>query len=390
MDKFEFHNPTKIFFGENCVAEHLKNQLELEGSNVLLTYGGGSIKKNGIYDAVIKALRDANKTVVELSGIMANPRSTKVQEGIDLCHMYNIDFILAVGGGSVIDCSKFIAAGAALEGKQDFWKYYFIDKHSVQKSLPLGTVLTMSGTGSEMNSGGVISNWETQEKLSARGPAAFPKFSLLDPTYTYSLPREQMIYGTVDMLSHLMEQYFCKPDEENVTDDLIEAIFKSIMKNVEVALQDPTNYVARSNMMWNATLSLNGLLRMGKGQDWMSHMMEHALSAFHDIPHGAGLAIVHPMFLQYIYKDHLPRFVRFAKHIWGIDGTGKSDEEIALEGVLALRAYFKSLGAPITLKEVHIPREDLRKIAETVVRFKTSYTDLTVDDIVNIYESAYE
>lgn len=390
MNKFEFYNPTKIFFGKGCVEEHLKNQLLQEGQRVLLTYGGGSIKKNGIYDAVINALKEAGKDVVELSGIMANPRRTKVQEGIDLCRKHKIDFILAVGGGSVIDCSKFIAAGAALQEGIDFWDYFFVQKHSVDASLPLGTVLTMSGTGSEMNSGGVITNWETQEKLSARGPAAFPKFSLLDPTYTYSLPREQMIYGTVDMLSHLMEQYFSTPDESNVTDDLIEAVFKSIMENVKVALENPTDYVARSNMMWNATLSLNGLLRMGKDQDWMSHMIEHALSAFYDIPHGAGLAIVHPMFLKYIYKDHIPRFVRFAKNIWQIDATGKSDEELALEGIERLRSYFKEIGAPITLKEVGIPRENLRAVAESSVRMKTSYSNVTTEDILAIYESAYE
>lgn len=385
MNSFVFHNPTKVFFGENCL-KNLPKALADYGPTVLLTYGGGSIKKNGIYDAVLSALKAAGKTVIELSGIMSNPRTEKVYEGIDLCKEHEVDLILAVGGGSVLDCSKAIAAGALLE-EGDFWDLYYVKHQVVTKALPLGTVLTMSATGSEMNGNTVISNWEDQRKLGGFGPALYPRFSFLDPTFTYTMPKEQLIYGIVDMLSHLMESYFSTPDEANVSDDLIEAIFKSIMANAAVALENPTDYVARSNIMWNATLALNGLTGLGKTGDWMTHQLEHSLSAFYDIPHGAGLAIVHPMLLKYVHKEHLPRFVRFAKNVWNLSGEGKSEEELALEGILALRNYFKSIGAPITLKEVGIPEEALPAIAEKCSRHKTSYSELSTEDILAIYKT---
>lgn len=385
MNSFVFHNPTKVFFGENCL-KNLPKALADYGPTVLLTYGGGSIKKNGIYDAVLSALKAAGKTVIELSGIMSNPRTEKVYEGIALCKEHEVDLILAVGGGSVLDCSKAIAAGALLE-EGDFWDLYYVKHQVVTKALPLGTVLTMSATGSEMNGNTVISNWEDQRKLGGFGPALYPRFSFLDPTFTYTMPKEQLIYGIVDMLSHLMESYFSTPDEANVSDDLIEAIFKSIMANAAVALENPTDYVARSNIMWNATLALNGLTGLGKTGDWMTHQLEHSLSAFYDIPHGAGLAIVHPMLLKYVHKEHLPRFVRFAKNVWNLSGEGKSEEELALEGILALRNYFKSIGAPITLKEVGIPEEALPAIAEKCSRHKTSYSELSTEDILAIYKT---
>lgn len=385
MNSFVFHNPTKVFFGENCL-KNLPKALVDYGPTVLLTYGGGSIKKNGIYDTVLAALKAAGKTVIELSGIMSNPRTEKVYEGIALCKEHEVDLILAVGGGSVLDCSKAIAAGALLE-EGDFWDLYYVKRQVVTKALPLGTVLTMSATGSEMNGNTVISNWEDQRKLGGFGPALYPRFSFLDPTFTYTMPKEQLIYGIVDMLSHLMESYFSTPDEANVSDDLIEAIFKSIMANAAVALENPTDYVARSNIMWNATLALNGLTGLGKTGDWMTHQLEHSLSAFYDIPHGAGLAIVHPMLLKYVHKEHLPRFVRFAKNVWNLSGEGKSEEELALEGILALRNYFKSIGAPITLKEVGIPEEALPAIAEKCSRHKTSYSELSTEDILAIYKT---
>lgn len=385
MNSFIFHNPTKIYFGEDCLT-HLESAVAEYGNTVLLTYGGGSIKKNGIYDQVKAALTEAGKTVVELAGIMSNPRTEKVYEGIDLCRKHHVDFILAVGGGSVIDCSKAIAAGALLQDG-DFWETFYVGGTPMTEALPLGTVLTMSATGSEMNGNTVISHWESQLKLGGRGPAVFPRFSFLNPTFTYTLPKEQMVYGIVDMLSHLMEAYFSTPDEENVSDDLNVAIFKSIMANAEVALANPTDYVARSNIMWNATLALNGLTGLGKSGDWMTHMLEHSLSAFYDIPHGAGLAIVHPMLLTYVYKDHLPRFVRFAERVWGISSEGKTDEEVALTGIEALRNYFRHLGAPTTLAEVNIPEESLPAIAQKCKRFKTSYADLQEDDILAIYRS---
>lgn len=387
MNAFTFYNPTKVFFGQG-MASHIHTELAQYGQTVLLTYGGGSIKRNGIYDKIQSELKAAGKTVIELSGIMSNPRIEKVLEGVALCTKYNVDFILAVGGGSTIDCSKIIAAAALLDNPVDFWTLYMEQRLPVTNALPLGAVLTMSATGSEMNSRAVITNTETHQKIGGRGDALFPKFAVLDPTYTYSLPKSQMIYGIVDMLSHLMEQYFSEPDESNLTDDLIEATFKSIMKNATIAIKNPEDYVARSNLMWGATLGLNGIFELGKGMDWTAHQIEHTLSAFYDIPHGAGLAIVHPMTLKYIYKDHLPRFVQFAKNIWNIDSTGKTDNEIALAGIEALRAYFKSIGAPTTLSEVHIPESAIPEMAAVTRRLKTTYTEFTVQDIENIMRSA--
>lgn len=388
MDAFTFYNPTKIVFGKDCVSQ-LSEELARYGKTVLLTYGGGSIKKNGIYDAVMAQLQAAGKTVVELSGIMSNPRMEKVQEGADLCRKHNVDFVLAVGGGSVIDCSKFIAGVAKTAPDFDWWEHMFMKRENVTEALPIGVVLTMSATGSEMNNRGVVTNWELQKKMGGFGDALFPQFSYLDPTYTYTMPQEQLVNGICDMLSHLMEQYFSLPETNNLSDAMIEAAFKNIMENADIAVKNPTDYEARSNLMWGATIALNGIMGLGKKQDWMAHQIEHSLSAFHDIAHGAGLAIVHPMLLRYIYKDHVARFVRFATNVWGLKRSDyDSDEALALAGIEALRAYFKSLGAPTTLTEVGIPAEDLPAIAEKSNRYPTSYTNFTTEDILNIYKSA--
>lgn len=387
MQNFKFYNPTHIIFGKDSV-KNLSSQIERFGDNILLTYGGGSIKRNGVYDAVISELKKANKNIFELSNIMSNPRTEKVDEGIALCKKHNIDFILAVGGGSTIDCSKAIAAATLLPDNVDYWEHLFIKRLPVKNAIPLGTVLTMAATGSEMNSGAVITNANLKQKLSLSSPNLFPQFSILDPTYTLTLPKHQMIYGIVDMMSHLMESYFSKTDEDNVTDDLIESLLKTIIKNANIATENPQDYIARSNLMWAATLALNGLTTLGKDMDWMSHQIEHSLSAFYDIPHGAGLAICHPMLLKYIYKEHLPRFVKFAKNVWNIDPTNKTDEEIALEGITTLRNYFHKLGAPVTLTEVNIPKEALAEIAASTKVFPTSYHNFTTDDVLNIYLSA--
>ncbi|MBS4914255.1 MAG: iron-containing alcohol dehydrogenase [Veillonella sp.] len=388
MDSFSFYNPTKIVFGEGSVKQ-LPELLAQYGPTVLLTYGGGSIKKNGVYDAVMAELAKAGKNVVELPGIMSNPRKEKVLEGAQLCREHNVDLVLAVGGGSVVDCSKFIGAVALVDEDYDWWQHFFVKRENVKRALPVGVVLTMSATGSEMNNRGVVTDWEAQKKLGGYGDALYPQFSILDPTYTYTLPKNQMIYGICDMLSHLMEQYFSLPETNNLSDALLEATFKNIMANAAIALENQEDYEARSNLMWGATIALNGILGLGKKQDWMSHQIEHALSAFYDIPHGAGLAIVHPMVLKYIYKGHIPRFVRFAINIWGLKRDDfESDEALALAGIEALRNYFKSIGAPTTLGEVNIPKEALPKIAASSNRYPTSYTNFTTEDILAIYESA--
>ena len=390
MKSFTYYNPTKIVFGKDCVKESLVAELSNYGTRVLLTYGGGSIKKNGIYHAVKEALEQAGKEVFELSGIMSNPRTTKLREGIALCKEHNIDFILAVGGGSVIDCTKFIAGGAKLADTVDFWQTFFLDHQPVTEALPFGVVLTMAATGSEMNNGGVITDWETQKKLSAYGPVLFPQFSMLDPTYTYTLPREQVAYGIVDMLSHLLEQYVSTPDDDNVTDSAIEGIFKNIVRNGRKSMENLEDYEARSNIMWGATLALNRSLGLGKDQDWITHALEHALSAFYDIPHGAGLAIMHPAYLRWILPKATARLMRFAKEVWDIEQGTLSDADYALAGIEALETYFKEIGAPSTLEEVGIPKESLPHIANSCVRYPTAYSNLTAEDALAIYESVYK
>ena len=390
MKSFTYYNPTKIVFGKDCVQESLVAELSNYGTRVLLTYGGGSIKKNGIYHTVKEALEQAGKEVFELSGIMSNPRTTKVREGIALCKEHKIDFILAVGGGSVIDCTKFIAGGAKLPDTVDFWQTFFLDHQPVTEALPFGVVLTMAATGSEMNNGGVITDWDTQKKLSAYGPVLFPQFSMLDPTYTYTLPREQVAYGIVDMLSHLLEQYVSTPDDDNVTDSAIEGIFKNIVRNGRKSMENLEDYEARSNIMWGATLALNRSLGLGKDQDWMTHALEHALSAFYDIPHGAGLAIMHPAYLRWILPKATARLMRFAKEVWDIEQGTLSDADYALAGIEALEAYFKEIGAPSRLEEVGIPKESLPDIANSCVRYPTAYSNLTAEDALAIYESVYK
>jgi alcohol dehydrogenase YqhD (iron-dependent ADH family) len=382
MTTFNFFTPTKIFFGENAV-KNLGDQLKGVGKNILFSYGGGSIKKNGVYDAVVRILKEENKNIFELSGIMANPRTEKVYEGIKICKDNDIDFILAAGGGSVLDCSKFIAAGAGTD--KDFWETFFIKREDCKAALPLGTILTMAGTGSEMDPAGVITHWESNQKIPYEHPLLFPRFSILDPVYTYSLPKNQLINGAIDTLSHIFEVYFSKPDVSNVSDDISEGIIKNVIENLTVAVKNQKDYSARANLMWASSLAVSGVVRAGKEMDWMSHQIEHALSACYDIPHGAGLAVVQPNYLKYIYKNAPGKFARFAKNIWNIDGNGRREEEIALEGIEKTRAYFKSIGAPVTLQEVGIPESSIDLLAGKTNPYPTSYAKkMSVQDVKEI------
>lgn len=383
MNRFDFYNPVKIYFGEGSIC-NLKKELESRGRNILLTYGMGSIKKNGIYDEVIKILNETGKNVYELGSITPNPRADKVYEGIRICKDYNIDFMLAVGGGSVIDCTKAISAGSKTD--KDFWEEYFVNYRPLTDATPFGTVLTIAATGSEMDRSTVISKPEEKIKTSYSSELLYPAFSILDPVYTYSLPVEQMVYGAVDTLSHIFESYFSKPDESNVSDDLSEALIKNIIKNLDAALNNTKDYVARSNLMWASTVALNGFVSAGKEEDWLSHQIEHTLSAFYDIPHGAGLSIIHPNYLKYIYKNSPARFARYAVNVWGVDPIGKTDKETALLGIEKTQEYFKNIGAPVTLTEVGIPPEALDDLVEKTELFKTSYSDLTSEDLKNILE----
>lgn len=385
MNSFNFFNPTKIIFGKNAI-NNLANEVK-NYKNILFTYGGGSIKKNGIYNKVIQILKNENKNVIELDGIMPNPRKEKVYEGIELCKNNNIDFILAVGGGSVIDCSKAIAIGAKTD--KDFWQTFYIDWEECTDAIPLGTILTLSATGTEMDSGSVITDWENHIKTHYDSEHMFPKFSILDPSYTYTLPKEQTIYGSIDILAHVFEQYFSMPDESNLSDNLAEAIIRTVIDNLEIAIENPNNYNARANLMWCSTMALNGIIGLGKEQDWNSHQIEHALSGIYDIAHGAGLAIVFPNWMKYVYKNSINKFKKYAVNIWNVDTKNKTEEEIALEGINKTKEYFSRVGAPVTLSEVNIPESDIDKIVETVILTgEGSYLKIDKEDIKNILISA--
>ena len=328
---FTYYNPTKIYFGKKSL-ENLEAELKNYGKNVLLVYGKNSIKKIGLYDEVIKTLKRCGKNVVELAGINANPRYSQVLEGARLVRENDVDLILAVGGGSVIDCSKAISVSAYAKG--DPWKRYWIDFEPVDNKLvPVGTILTMTGTASEMNGGSVITNEDEKIKTGRVFDASvYPKFSILNPEYTYSVPERQMVSGIFDIFSHLMEQYF-SGDDDNTTDYVIEGVIKSLIKSARAAKKDPRNYEARSNIMWCATLGLNTVTGVSKTQDWEVHMIEHQLGAYTDCPHGLGLAVISVPYYRYIYKYGLDKFVRYAENVWGVDATGKTKEEVASQGI---------------------------------------------------------
>ena len=350
MNNFIFENKTKVYFGRGCAKEYLTCLLKQYGSNVMLAYGGGSIKKNGIYTELMEYLKAAGKTVTEFSGIMSNPTYAKVQEGAKLARENGIDLILAVGGGSVFDCCKIISAQAKTD--EDIWKMEF-EHHTYPSSfVPMIVIVTASGTGAEMNNGAVITNEEKKMKAGLLGAQA--DIAMLDPDYTMSLPMTQVISGAFDTLSHCMETYFGKPEENNLSDDMNEAIMRSVIRNMRVLLDDPQNYEARSELMWASAMGENSILKIGKITDFQAHQIEHQLGAYTDCNHGRGLAVIHPVLYRHIYLDGLSRFARFAAHVWDIDSSGKSETEMALAGIDALAAFIKEMGLPTTFREMGI------------------------------------
>ena len=386
MKSFRFRNHTKIDFGEGAL-DSLADELRSCEKNILFAYGKGAIKREGIYDTIIKTLADCGKNVTELSGIMPNPTAAKVREGVALCKDNNIDFILAVGGGSVIDCCKAIAVGAVVE--EDFWDVLYKKHDRAPKALRIGTVLTMVGTGSEMNDSAVITNEELKVKAAFYSPYVFPMFSILDPTLSYTLPKYQMVSGICDIMSHLMEQYFSGEDD-NVSDDLNEALMKSVVKNARAAVINPRDYDARSNIMWSSTLALNGILGVGKTQDWEVHQIEHQLGAYYDVAHGMGLAAVSASYFRFIHADGLKKFRQFAVNVWNVDPKDKTDEQIALEGIERLESFFREIGAATSLRELGIPdKSKLREIAESTRLLKNGYRTLTHDDVNRILEASF-
>lgn len=381
MNNFTFHIPTDIRFGKDQI-QCLPEELEKYGKNVLLVYGGGSIKRSGLYDKIRDLLKDFE--VSELSGIEPNPKLTSVEKGAAICKEKGIQVILAVGGGSTIDASKHIAAAACYDGKP--WELVK-DRSLVKKALPVAVVLTICATGSEMNSGAVISNEKTHEKLEINHPLLYPELSICDPTYLYTLPPEQTAAGAVDILSHVMEQYFQPNDEAYITDVLSEAVMKTVVKYARKAMDEPQNYEARSNLMWASTVGLNHLLTVGKGGAWSVHPIEHVISAYYDITHGVGLAILTPAWMEYVLSDKtVRRFARFAREVFGVKET--DDAKAAELGIEKVREFNRSLGMPSTLTEVGILQDKFDEMAAEAVRTSgislRAYVKLEISDVKKI------
>ena len=386
MNNFIFENSTKVYFGKSCVKEYLLCELKNYGNTIMLAYGGGSIKKNGIYDEVAEILKKSKKRVVEFSGIMANPTYEKVLEGAKFAKEEKVDMILGIGGGSVMDCCKAISVAAKYDGNvwANFWERPGVFDF---EPLPLGVIVTVVGTGSECNGGAVITNEELKVKTGRDYPKCNPKFALLDPTYTYSVSKFQMVSGAFDILSHIMETYFGAPDESNVSDDISEALMKNVIANIREAIKNPQNYVARSNLMWDATMAENRIIKLGKTTDFECHQMEHQLGAYTDCNHGAGLAVLHPVYYRHIYKAGINKFKQFATNVWGICKDGKTDDEIALEGIEALADFIKEIGLPTTFGEMGIPNDiDIKKIADSCAISSGSYKKTTHEEIFEIFK----
>lgn len=383
MNTFLQNNPTRLLFGEGQIQK-LPEELGQKGLKVLVVYGGGSIKRNGVYNDVIRELKNAEASVFELSGVEPNPRLSTVQRGIDICKSEGIDFLLAVGGGSVIDCTKAIAVGAKYDGNP--WDL-ITQQAPIESALPIGTVLTLAATGSEMNPVSVITNWVTNDKLGWESPLVFPTFSILDPTYTYSVPRNQTVYGIVDSMSHALEHYFHRTENTPVIDGFIESILRTAIDNGPKLLNQLDSYKYRETMMYISTTAFNGTLMNGTdGGDWATHRIEHAISAIYDIPHGGGLAILFPNWLEHVLEEDPSRVKQLATNVFGIEEEGKSDKEVAREGAKALRDFWNSLGAPSRLADYNIDDKQFDSITvKTFIKPGVgTYKELDAESVMDI------
>jgi len=385
---FKYHNPTKLYFGEESL-KYLKDELQNFGERVLLNYGSGSVKRNGIYDEVIAILKEGGKTIIENPGVMSNPTLEKLHEGVRIARENKADWILALGGGSVCDYSKGVAASVYYEG--DYWQEFWLDGHQPQpeqKILPVGCILTMAGTGSEMNGGCVITdaekNFKTGHVFDSR---LMPKFSILNPRYTMTVPVEQMKAGIYDIMNHIFEQYFSDFDD-NTSDYISEGLMRSLIVASRAAVKDPQNYEARSNIMWTATWALNTLIRCGKSEDWMVHMIGHSLGAWTHAPHGYCLAACSMAYYRRAMEQGLPKFARFARNVWGINGDGLSERELAEAGLEALRNWMTEIGLPLTITEIGATAEMIDDIVSTTVIFPAGYLDLKAEDIKEILKES--
>ena len=380
MNPFTYSYPVKVYFGEKT-AKNLAAELANVGPNVMLAYGGGSIKKNGVYDELIGILKGAGKTVTEFTGIMSNPTYAKVQDGAVLARENNIDFILAVGGGSVIDCCKIVSAQAKLD--KDIWELEYTDHKQPTEFIPMGAVVTAFGTGAEMNNGAVITNEEKMLKSALWG--AFYSFAILDPAYTMTMPMKQVISGAFDSLSHSMETYMGSPREVNLSDEINEATQRNIIRNIRATLKDPQDIQARSELIWAAAMAENGILKIGKVTDFQYHMLEHQLGAYTDCNHGQGLAVLHPVLYKHMMPEANQQFARMATEVWGIDPSGKTEAELAADFVDALADFIREIGLPTTFAEMDIPADtDYKAIADSTVLTGGCAKKFTRDELLEV------
>ena len=382
LGNFSYKNATKLYFGDDSL-KYLNKELPKYGNNVLLVYGGGSIKKNGLYDEIVKILKDNGKTIIEDAGVMPNPTSDKLREGVKIAKENNIDFILAVGGGSVCDYAK--AVSVSVHCDEDPWVKYYLNFESPDcEIVPVGCVLTMAGTGSEMNAGAVITDHESKLKIGhVFGEAVMPKFSILNPVYTFSLPKKQMVAGIYDIFNHICEQYFSGEDD-NTSDYLAEALMKSVVHSSLIAIENPEDYEARSNIMWSATWALNTLISRGKSTDWMVHMIGQAVGGFTDATHGMTLSAVSLPYYRYIMPYGLKKFKRFATEVWGICSEGKNDEQIASEGLAAMEEWMNKLGLAMNISELGATEDMIDGIADATFILEGGYKVLTKDEVKQI------
>lgn len=386
LGNFTYHNPTKLYFGKDAV-DSLKGELKNYGDNVLLVYGGGSIKKNGIYDRISAILKECGKNVAEVAGVMPNPTSDKLKEGVKIAKDHKTDFILAVGGGSVCDYSK--AVSVSVHCDDDPWDKYFVRFEEPScEIVPVGCVLTMAGTGSEMNGGSVITNHEAKLKIGhVFGDEVMPKFSILDPVYTMTLPKYQMRAGIYDIMNHICEQYFSGEDD-NTSDHISEGLMRSLIVSSRAAVKDPQDYEARSNIMWTATWALNTLISRGKTTDWMVHMLGQAVGAYTDATHGMTLAAVSLPYYRYIMPYGLKKFARFAVNVWGVSAQGKSDEQLAREGLDAMESWMKEMGLVMNISELGANADMIEGIADATLILNGGYKQLDRSEVVDILKAS--
>lgn len=386
LGNFSYSNPTKLYFGEDSL-NYLNEELTKYGKKVLLAYGGGSIKKTGLYDRIVKILKDNGKEVFEDAGVMPNPTVEKLYEGCKIAKENNVDLILAVGGGSVCDYAKAVSVSTYCE--EDPWDKYYLRMEEVDnKIIPVGCVLTMVGTGSEMNGGSVITNHDAKLKIGhVFGDNVFPKFTILNPTFTYTIPQYQMVAGFFDIMSHILEQYFTNEDD-NTSDYIMEGLLKSLIHSSRIAVKNPTDYEARSNIMWTATWALNTFVGKGKSQDWMVHMIGQSIGAYTDATHGMTLSAISMPYYRFIMPYGINKFKRYAINVWNVNPEGKTEDQIAKEGLDQMETYMKELGLVMSIEDLGVTEDMLEGIANGAFILKGGYKVLNHDEIIQVLKNS--